>query len=151
VRGRRTSVTDQNGKQTTYAYDDADRLISVTDAAQHVTSYAYDDENNLSTITDANTHATSFVYDNLGRVKETDFPSGHAETYIYDVIGNLTSEDRPQRQHDYVCVRRAEPADAQRLSGLDGRGLRLRPGGQDQAGRPIRRAATASPTTTWAA
>ena len=30
------SVTDQNGKQTTYASDDADRLISVTDAAQHV-------------------------------------------------------------------------------------------------------------------
>jgi len=31
TRGRRTSVTDQNGKQTTYAYDDADRLASVTD------------------------------------------------------------------------------------------------------------------------
>jgi len=25
-RGRRTSVTDQNGKATTYAYDAADRL-----------------------------------------------------------------------------------------------------------------------------
>src|SRR5258708_17895388 len=89
VRGRRTLVTDQNGKVTTYAYDDADRLTSVTDAAQHVTSYAYDDENNLLSITDANNHMTSFAYDNFGRVKETDFPSGKAETYTYDEIGNL--------------------------------------------------------------
>ena len=29
----RTSVTDPNGKLTTYAYDDADRLLSVTDTA----------------------------------------------------------------------------------------------------------------------
>jgi YD repeat-containing protein len=37
VLGRRTSVTDQNGKVTSYAFDDADCLTSVTDAAQHVT------------------------------------------------------------------------------------------------------------------
>ncbi len=30
-RGRRITATDQNGKTTTYAYDDADRLTSVTD------------------------------------------------------------------------------------------------------------------------
>ena len=50
---RRTSVTDQNGKVTSYDYDDADRLTSVTDAALNVTHYAYDLENNLSSITDA--------------------------------------------------------------------------------------------------
>jgi len=69
-------VADQNGKQATYAYDDADRVTSVTDAAHNVTQYAYDDENNLSSITDANSHATGFQYDQFGRVKETDFPSG---------------------------------------------------------------------------
>jgi YD repeat-containing protein len=52
-KGRRTSVTDQNGKTTTYAYDDADRLTSVTDAANHVTTYGYDTENNLTSIKDA--------------------------------------------------------------------------------------------------
>ena len=36
---------------TTFAYDDADRLISVTDAAGHLTSYTYDTENNLTGIT----------------------------------------------------------------------------------------------------
>lgn len=29
ARGRRTQVTDQNGKVTTYTYDDADRLTDV--------------------------------------------------------------------------------------------------------------------------
>ena len=33
-------MTDQNGKTTSYAYDDADRLTGVTDAASHVTNYA---------------------------------------------------------------------------------------------------------------
>jgi YD repeat-containing protein len=45
-------VTDQNGKQTTYAYDDADRLTSVTDAATNLTTYGYDTENNLTSIKD---------------------------------------------------------------------------------------------------
>jgi len=44
VRGRRTSVTDQNNKTTAYGYDDADRLITVTDAATNVTTYGYDSE-----------------------------------------------------------------------------------------------------------
>jgi len=66
-RGRRTSVTDQNGKITTYAYDDADRLTSVTDAATpgNVTSYAYDTEDNLTSITDAKSNQTAFTYDAL--------------------------------------------------------------------------------------
>jgi YD repeat-containing protein len=33
------SVTDQNGKTTSYAYDDADRLTSVTDPASNTTQY----------------------------------------------------------------------------------------------------------------
>jgi YD repeat-containing protein len=55
-------VTYQNGKVTTYAYDDADRLISVTDPANNVTTYNYDNENNLTSITDANNHTTNFAY-----------------------------------------------------------------------------------------
>jgi YD repeat-containing protein len=50
-RGRRTSVTDQNGKVTSYTYNDADRLTSVTNAAQNVTTYGYDTKNNLLSIT----------------------------------------------------------------------------------------------------
>jgi RHS repeat-associated protein len=102
-RGRRTSVTDQNGKMTTYAYDDADRLTSVTDAANHVTTYAYDTENNLTSITDANQNQTVFVYDQFRRVKQTNFPSSNVETYGYDADNNLISKtDRKGQTIQYV-------------------------------------------------
>ena len=102
-RGRRTSVTDQNGKVTSYAYDDADRLLTVTDAALNVTHYAYDTENNLLSITDANSHTTSFTYDAFGRVTQTSFPSGLNESYVYDAASNLTSKtDRKAQQILYV-------------------------------------------------
>ncbi|HVO63643.1 MAG TPA: RHS repeat-associated core domain-containing protein, partial [Terriglobales bacterium] len=102
-RGRRTSATDQNGKNTTYAYDGADRLIAVTDAAQNTTQYAYDTENNLLSITDANGHATSFSYDAFGRVTQTAFPSSYVEAYAYDAVGNLVSKtDRKGQAIQYV-------------------------------------------------
>ena len=81
-------MTDQNGKVTSYAYDDADRLTSVTDAVLNVTHYAYDLENNLLSITDAAQHTTSFVYDAFGRVTQTAFPSSLTENYVYDAVGN---------------------------------------------------------------
>jgi RHS repeat-associated protein len=91
-RGRHTSVTDQNNKTTTYAYDDADRLTSVTDAANNVTTYGYDTESNLTSITDANNHTTDFAYDAYERVTKTTFPSNLSETYGYDADNNLTSK-----------------------------------------------------------
>jgi len=97
-RGRRISVTDQNGKTAAYAYDDADRLIVVTDAAGHATQYVYDTENNLTGITDANSHTTAFAYDALSRVTQTTFPSALSETYAYDSVGNLTGKTDRKRQ-----------------------------------------------------
>lgn len=88
-------MTDANGKVTTYAYDDSDRLTSVTDAqtpTHGVTTYAYDTENNLLSITDALGRVTSFAYDSLGRVTQTTFPSTLTETYTYDAVGNLTAK-----------------------------------------------------------
>jgi YD repeat-containing protein len=87
-------VTDQNGKTTSYTYDDADRLITVTDAATpgNVTTYGYDTESNLTSIQDANSHTTSFSYDAFGRVSKTTFPSTLAEYYYYDAVSNLTSK-----------------------------------------------------------
>jgi YD repeat-containing protein len=102
-RDRRTSVTDQNGKVTSYAYDDADRLLTVTDAALNVTHYAYDTENNLTSITDAAGHATGFTYDAFRRVTQTAFPSGLNESYVYDAGNNLTSKtDRKGQEIQYV-------------------------------------------------
>ncbi len=93
-------MTDQNGKTTTYAYDDADRLTSVTDAATpgNVTTYGYDTESNLTSIQDANNHTTSFTNDAFGRVTRTTFPSGYIETYGYDANNNLTTKTDRKNQ-----------------------------------------------------
>jgi len=100
-RGRRDSVTDQNSKKTTYAYDDADRLTAVTDAQSPtpgVTQYAYDNENNLTTITDALNRQTVFSYDPQRRLSQTRFPSQLVETYGYDANNNLTSKTDRKNQ-----------------------------------------------------
>jgi YD repeat-containing protein len=84
-RGRRDKVTDQNGKVTQYAYDDADRLTSVTDAqtpTAGVTQYGYDTENNVTSITDAAGHQTQLNYDNGGQVTKVTFPSTLFESYL---------------------------------------------------------------------
>jgi YD repeat-containing protein len=74
-------VTDQNGKTTSYAYDDADRLTSVTDAAANVRHYAYDTEGNLLNLTDAAGRSTFFPDDAFGRVTQTNFPPTLSERY----------------------------------------------------------------------
>ena len=134
VRGRRITSTDQNHKTTYYTYDDADRLSTVTDPANNTTQYAYDTEDNLLSITDANNHATSFVYNARGWVTQTTFPSTLAEYYAYDQVGNLKSKtDRKNQTIQYVYDG-ALPAELEDVSGLDHRGICLRPSGQGAAG-----------------
>ena len=104
-------MTDQNGRTTSYAYDDADRLTSVTVAASYVTHYAgvypepsrRDTEGNLTSITDANSNQTAFTYDAFGRVTQTNFPSSLSENYQYDADNNLTQKiDRKNQTITYV-------------------------------------------------
>ncbi len=103
VPGRRTSVTDANGKATAYGYDDADRLLSVTDAESQLTAYGYDTENHLASITDALGRVTGFGYDALGRVTSVTFPSQLSESYTYDAVGNLlTKADRKGQTISYT-------------------------------------------------
>jgi RHS repeat-associated protein len=62
------SVTDPNGNQTTYAYDDFGRMIKQTSVVTGVTTYDYDLADNLTSTTDANGATTTRTYDALSRV-----------------------------------------------------------------------------------
>ena len=119
LRGRRISVTDQNNKTTTYTYDDADRLTAVTDPASNTTQYAYDTEDNLLSITDANSHTTQFAYNARGWVTQTTFPSTLQRELCLRRGRQSAVEDRSQEPDHSVRLRRAEPADAEDVSGLD--------------------------------
>ncbi len=104
-RGRRDYVLDQNSEKTSYAYDDADRLISVTDAQSPtpgVTQYGYDTESNLTSIADASNRQTVFTYDPERRLTQTKFPSLLVEGFGYDADNNLISKtDRNNQTIQY--------------------------------------------------
>jgi RHS repeat-associated protein len=93
-RGRRDWVQDQNGKRTTYAYDDADRLLSVTDAQSPtagVTTYAYDTESHVTDIWDAAQNHTHITY-NGPNPQFVTFPSGYQERYSFTLMNQLSTK-----------------------------------------------------------
>jgi len=88
---RPLTMTDQAGKITTSAYDDAGQLTSITGALNHATQYLYDGAGNLTRITDANNHATQLGYDNLNRRNSRTLPLSMSDTTAYDAVGNVST------------------------------------------------------------
>lgn len=96
-----TSITDPNGKTTTFTYDAAGDLASVTDATSDKTTYAYDALGRRLTQVSPRGNAkggkpseytTTFAYDAAGnRVTATD-PLGHERKWSYDADGNVETE-----------------------------------------------------------
>src|SRR5207253_1838601 len=64
-----SSVTDPNGNQTTYVYDDFRRLQQQVSPVSGTTSYLYDAAGNVTSTTDANGNTATRTYDELGRVR----------------------------------------------------------------------------------
>lgn len=118
---RHTYVTEANpgGDQTTtYAYDDAGRLIQKTGGCcGYNVQYQYDNDNNVSLLTDANNRISTashdsrgnpllvldpnaagrqFTYDNtLNRLTGIRDKRGNNTTFQYDTKGNLTGIHQP--------------------------------------------------------
>jgi RHS repeat-associated protein len=62
-----TSITDSSGRVTKYGYDDHKQLISYTDAAGNVTQYADDGSYNLSYVKDPLSETATLGYDGSHR------------------------------------------------------------------------------------
>lgn len=88
---------DANINQTSYGYDDANRLTSVTapdpdgtgPLAAPVTAYTYDVVGNLKTRKDANLRETVYAYDDANRLQSVTAPLSRVWTYTYDPNGNV--------------------------------------------------------------
>ncbi len=91
--GRRTSVTDGDGRQVAYTYDDANRLvtetITPTSGTPRVISYVYDLAGNRQTRTDDGA-VTTYTYDANDRVLTESF-AGATASYTYDLNGSVLS------------------------------------------------------------
>jgi YD repeat-containing protein len=103
---RVSSVTDGNGRTTTYIYDRLDRIKQVLyDGAGECvspdtcTTFNYDNDGNLLSRSD-NTGSTGFSYDPLNRVTGKQLPESSVAcagsdppglVFGYDGVGNLTS------------------------------------------------------------
>lgn len=106
------SVTDRNGKPTSYTYDANGNVLTSTNSLSETTTYTYDDKNNIKTIKDPRNNVTTFTYDankkNLisvqkplggtttytyydnGLINTVKDPTNHITTYTYDAFGNVT-------------------------------------------------------------
>ena len=86
---RRCPADGKNSGLITCVYDAAERLTSVTDAEGKQTTYAYDNANNLLRVTDANNRSTTYAYNAADRLTRIDYPDATYESFTYYATGAL--------------------------------------------------------------
>jgi RHS repeat-associated protein len=94
--GRLESVTNALSQVTTYdAYDGSGRLLQMTDANGLETAFGYDDRGHLLTVTQTPTagsaRVTTFSYDDAGQLLSAGMPDGLELTYTYTAAHYLES------------------------------------------------------------
>jgi YD repeat-containing protein len=94
--GNTAAITD-NGKETSYAYDDLGRVVSETGPGGIEKQYAYDWADNRASMTirqngQART-STTYAYDKMNRLYQVYENGQVTATYGYDQNGNRTSLD----------------------------------------------------------
>ncbi len=87
---RLTTRSDALGRSTLYDYDSAGRVDRTTDRRGLETSFAYDEQDRMTSITRPE-GVTRFSYDAVGRLSEISEPAGTLR-YAYDTVDRLTHE-----------------------------------------------------------
>jgi YD repeat-containing protein len=85
------TVTNGNGKVTTYTYDAMGRVTGIGYADGGSIGYSYDADGNVTAMTDA-TGTTTYTYNNLNQLTKKTLPNAQTISYGYDNAGNLTSK-----------------------------------------------------------
>ncbi|HEV7764487.1 MAG TPA: DUF6531 domain-containing protein, partial [Thermoanaerobaculia bacterium] len=111
--GNLTRVTDPNGNETDYRFDDFGRMLRQESPVSDVTTYAYNAAGNLLLTTDGNAATTTRGYDEIGRVlTASSTRGGDTETVSWDYdegtlgIGRLASMTDPTGVTEYSYDRR---------------------------------------------
>jgi len=92
-------LTDPDGNEATYAYNNANQLTSETQgygtSSAITSSYTYDPDGNQLTYTNGLSGTTTYTYDFLDRPTSAKDALGKTTTYAYDGDGNQTSLTNP--------------------------------------------------------
>ncbi len=145
-----STSTDGLSQQTSYSYDNLDRITKITYAGGITVSYVYDDNGNLSSMTDP-TGTTSYTYDKDNRLLTKTLPGGAQLSYSYDAVGNLASftDGGGKVSYSYNQVNElvtlTEPGGAKTTFGYDAKGQRISTGARACISAPA--ALRAAPTT----
>ena len=86
------TITDGRG-DTTYTYDDRDRLASITQPDGKFVEYRYDFLNNLTALT-TNAGTVEYSYDALNYLETVKQDGQTLADYDYDLVGNLVRVER---------------------------------------------------------
>lgn len=110
------SVIDPNSNQTTYAYDDFDRMRQQVSPVSGTSNYHYDYDDDLTSYTDANNATTTATYDAIDRIMTATSVKGASSdpvTWTYDDslsshfgLGRLKSMTDPTGSVNYAYERR---------------------------------------------
>ena len=105
ILGRLVTVTDPNGREVTYTWDERSNRTSVTvtghatdtdtsgNPITSTTSYTFDSLNRVATMTDNSGTRTTYRYFPTGLLHSFESTNGESGTYTYDATGNrLTAE-----------------------------------------------------------
>jgi RHS repeat-associated protein len=95
VTGQVQSITDPQGVETTYTYDQVSRLLSTTDKSGQTTSYTYDNACHLLSATDPLGDKTGYTYDANGNKTSETNANGNTTHYTYDDDNLLLSQTDP--------------------------------------------------------
>ncbi|MCB2180396.1 MAG: hypothetical protein KQH63_00035 [Desulfobulbaceae bacterium] len=87
--GRRTSLTDRNGKAVSFTYTPAGRVKTITYPGDKVLTYDYDTLGRLVTMSDWLGNQTTYQYDVLNRVEQVTNVNATKTLFTYDATGRL--------------------------------------------------------------
>ena len=89
--GNQKTAKDARGNQTTFNYDQRDRLTSVLRPLAQTTTYAYDQASNKIKETRPDLKFRTWdTFDNRNRIKDMTGFLGDGTSYVYDLAGNMT-------------------------------------------------------------
>jgi RHS repeat-associated protein len=96
-----TAVTDALGKTTSYTYNDRGWVATATDPLGRKTTYAYDDRGNLTKVTRHDTTSLEIEYDSqFGQPTRVEDFNGNVTTFTLDADGNVTRRTDPDLDHE---------------------------------------------------